>query len=146
MVVVQLPRHGRLFVALWTATHQAPLSFTISWNLLRCMSIELVMLSNNLILCLPFCCLQSFTASGSFPMSWLFSLVGQSIGASASALVFPINIQGWFPLRLIGLLSWHFKGLSRVFPGTTIHKHLFFGTQPSLWSNSHICTWLLAKP
>ena len=93
-----------------------------------------------------FCCLQPFTASGSFPMSWLFSSVGQSFGASASALVFPINIQGWFPLGFINLLSWQFKGFSRVFSGTTIQKHQFFSVQASLVSNSHICTWLLANP
>ena len=87
--------------------------------------------------------LQSFPASGSFPMSWLFPSGGQSIGASASASVFPKNIQGWFPLGQTGLNSLHSKGLSRVFSSTTVQNHQFFGTQPSLWSNSHIHTWLL---
>ena len=88
-------------------------------------------------------CLQSFPASGSFPMNQLFTSGGQSIGASASASVFPINIQGWFPLGLTGLISLQSKGLSRVFSSTMIWKSQFFGTQSSLWSSSHICTWLL---
>ena len=89
-------------------------------------------------------CPQSFLASGSFPMSRLFVPGSQSIGASASAL--PMNIQGWFPSGLTGLISLLSKRLSRVFSGTTIQKHQFFGTQPSLWSNSHIHTWRLEKP
>ena len=89
-------------------------------------------------------CLQLFPVSESFPMSWLFASGGQSIGASASASVFPMNIQDWFPLGLTSWISLQSKGLSRVF-NTTIQKHLFFGAQPSLWSNSHISTWLLEK-
>ena len=91
-------------------------------------------------------CLQFSPASGSFPMSQLFASGGQSIGASASALVLPMNIQGWSSLVLIGLISLLSKGLSRVFSSTTIWKHQFFGAQPSLWSHSHIDTWLLGKP
>ena len=90
--------------------------------------------------------LQSFPASGSFQMSWLFISGGQSIGASASTSVLPKNIQDWFPLGLTSLLSLQFKGLSRVFSNTTVRKHQFFSTQPSLWSNSHIHTSLLEKP
>ena len=71
---------------------------------------------------------------------------GQSIGASASASVLPVNIQDWFPLGLTGFISLLSKGLWRVFSSTTVRKHQFFSTQPSLWSNSHICTWLLEKP
>ena len=70
---------------------------------------------------------------------------GQSIGASVSATVLPMNIQGWFPLGLTGLISLLSKRLSRVFSNTTIGRHQFFGPQPSLWSNSHIRTWLLEK-
>ena len=70
-------------------------------------------------------------------------LGGQSIGASASASVLPMNIQDWFPLGWTGLISLLSKGLSRVFSSTTVWKHHFFGAQPSLWSISHICTWLL---
>ena len=91
-----------------------------------------------------FSCPQSFPASRSFPMSQLFTSGGQSI--EASALVLPMNIQGWFPLGLAGLISLQSKGLSIVFSSTTIWKHQFFSAQPSLWSNSHIHTWLLEKP
>ena len=77
-------------------------------------------------------CLQSFLASGSFPMSWLFTSGGQSIEASASVL--PVNSQGWFPLGLTGFISLQSKGLSEVFSSTTIQKHQFFSAQPSLWS------------
>ena len=90
--------------------------------------------------------LQSFPASGSFPMSQLFSSGGQSTGASASASVLPMTIQDWFPLGLIGLISLKSKGLSRIFSYTTVQKHQFIGAQPSLWSNFHIHTWLLEKP
>ena len=91
-------------------------------------------------------CLQSFPASGSFLMSQLFTSGGQSIGASASASVLPMNIQDWFPLGLTGLISLQCKGFSRVFFNTTAEKHPFFGAQLSLWSNSHSHTWLLEKP
>ena len=76
-------------------------------------------------------------------MSWLFKSDGQSVGASVS--VFPMNILGWFLLGLTGLISLLSKGFSRVFSSTTIWKHQFFGTQPSLWSNSHVHTQLLEK-
>ena len=79
-------------------------------------------------------------------MSQLFASGGQSIGASALASVLSMNIQGWSPLGLTGWISLQSKGLSRVFSNTTVQKHQFFGTQPSLWSDSHICTWLLEKP
>ena len=120
-----------------TVACQASLSFTISWNLLKLMSIELVMPSNNLILCRPFSsCLQSFPASGSFPVSQLITSGGQSVGALASASVLPMTIQGWFASGLTGLISLLSKGLSRVFLSTTILKYQFFGAQLSLWSNS----------
>ena len=79
--------------------------------------------------------LQSFPASGSFLMSQFFTSGGQSIGASASASVLPMNSQGWFPLRLTGLISLQSKGLSRVFSSTTVQKHKFCSAQLSLWSN-----------
>ena len=129
------------------AACQTSLSFTISQSLLRFMSIESMMLSNHLILCCPLSfCLQSFLVSESFPVSQLFASGGQGIGASASASVLPMNIQGWFPLGLTGLISLRSKGLSTVFSSTTVQKHSFFSTQPSLWSSSHICTWLLKEP
>ena len=91
-------------------------------------------------------CPQSLPASGSFPVSWLFTSRGQSTGASASASAIPVNSQGWFPLGWTGLISLLSKGLSRVFSSTTIWKHQFFDTQPALCSNSHIHTWLLERP
>ena len=126
----------------WTAAFQASLSF-VSWSLLKLMSIESVMPSNHLILCLPLLLLPSvFHSIRSFPISQLFTSGGQSIGASVSVL--PMNTQVWFPLWLTGLISLLSQGLSRVFSNTTVWK--FFGAQPSLWSNFHICTWLLEKP
>ena len=83
-------------------------------------------------------CLQSFPASGSFPMNRLFTSGGQSIGASASTSVLPMSIQCCFPLGLTGFISLLSEGLSRVFSSTTIRKHQFFSAQPSLWSNSHV--------
>ena len=83
-------------------------------------------------------CPQSCPASGSFPVNWLFASGGQTIRASALVSVFPMNIQDWFSLGLTGLISLLFKGLSRVFSNTTVRKHQFFGSQPSLWSNSYI--------
>ena len=90
-------------------------------------------------------CLQSFPASGSFLMSQLFSSDGRSIGASASASVFPMNIPDWFPLGLTGLISLLSKGLSRIFSNITFQKHQFFVAQLSSQSNSHTYTWLLEK-
>ena len=95
---------------------------------------------------LPFSsCLQSFPASGPFPVSHFFASGGQSIGASGLASVLPMNIQDWFPLGWTCLISLQSKGLSRVFSNTTVQRHQFFGAQLSLWSNSHILTWLLEK-
>ena len=79
-------------------------------------------------------------------LSLLFASGGQSIGASASTSVLPVNIQGWFPLGLSGWISLQSKGLSRIFSSTTVQKHQFFGTQLYLWPSSHIHTWLLEKP
>ena len=93
---------------------------------------------------IPFSCPQYFPALWSFPVSQLFTSGGQSIGALASVL--PMNIHGWFPLGLTGLISLLSKGLSRVFSSTTFWKHQFLGSQLSLWSSSHIHTWLLEKP
>ena len=90
-------------------------------------------------------CLQPFPASRSFPMRWVFTPGDLGIGVSASASVLPMNIQGWFPLGSTGLTSLLSKRLSRVFSSTTVQKHQYFGAQPSFWSNSHICTWLLEK-
>ena len=144
IVVVQSLSSVQLFVTLWTAAHKASLSFTISRSLLKLMSIELVMSPNHLVLCCPLLLSQSSPASGFLPVSWLFASGSQSTGVSA--LVLPMNIQGWFPLGLTGLISLLSKGLSIVFFSITVQKHQFFGAQPSLWSSSHLHTWLLEKP
>ena len=88
--------------------------------------------------------LHSFPASESFSVSQLLTSGGQSIGALASNI--PVNIQGWVPLGLTGLISLLSKRLSRVLSNTTVRRHQFFSTQPSLWSNSHIHTWRLEEP
>ena len=107
---------------------------------------KLVMPSNHLILCHPLLLPQSFPESRSFPISQFFTSGRQCIGVSASASVLPMNIQDWFPLGLTGWIPLQSKGLSRVFSNTTVQQHQFFSTQLSLWSNSHIHTWLLEKP
>ena len=133
VVLVQLLSHLLLFATPWTVACPASLSFTeLNRWCHPTISSSVTPLS------------QSFPASRSFPVSWLFVPAGQSIGASASGL--PANIQGWYPLGLTGLLCLLSRELSRVFSSTTIQKHQFFGTRPSLWSNSHICTWLLKRP
>jgi len=96
------------------------------------------MSSNYLFLCHPLLLLPSVFPNESFPMSRLFAPGGQSIGPSASTSVLWMNIQGWFPLGLTGLISLLSKGLLREFFSTTVYKHQFFNTQPSLWSSSHI--------
>ena len=135
----------RLFATWLTAACQASLSLSNFQSLLKLMCIELVISSTISSSVSPFSsCLQSFPASGSFPMNQFFASGGPSIGASASVL--PMNIQDWFPLVLTGLISLQSKGLSRVFSNTTVQKRQFFGAQLSLWSNSHIHTWQLEKP
>ena len=138
--------HVRLFVTPWIAAHQASLSITNSWSLIKLMSIESVMPSNHLILCHPLSSLpQSLPASVSFPMSQLFAGGGQSIGVSALASFLPMNTQDWSPSEWTGWISLKSKRLSRVFSNTTVQKHQFFGIQLSSRSNSHIHTWPLEK-
>ena len=144
---VQLLSHGQLFVTPRTAAHQASQSITKSQSLLKLMSIKSwchPTISSSVV---PFSsCLQSFPASGSFPMCQLSASSGQSTGVSALASFLPKKSQGWSPLEWTGWISLQFKGLSRVFSNTTVQKHQLFGAQLSLWSNSHIHTWLLEKP
>ena len=148
--IVQSLRCVWLFATPWTAACQVSLPFTISQSLLKLMSIESVMPSNHLILFCPlllrpsiFPSIRVFSNESALcirqPKYWSFSV---SPSNEYSGLIF----QGWFPLGLIGLISLTSKGHSRVFSGTTVWKHQFFGTWPSLWSNSHIHTWLLEKP
>ena len=129
----------QLLIRVWhfatpcTAAHQASLSLTNSWSLLKLMSIESVMLSNHLLLCRPSLIMSSvFPASGSFPESQFFASGGQNIGVSASASVLQMNIQDGFPLRWTGWISLQSKGLSGVFSNTTVQKHQFFNAQLSL--------------
>ena len=146
-VAVQSLSHVWFFVTPWTTVHQASLSFTISHSLLKLMSIQLVMPSNHLILChslllLPsiFPSIKVFSNESAlhikWPKYWSFSF---SISPSN-------DYSGLISFTLTGLISLQSKGLSRVFSNTTVWKHQFFGTHPSLRSNSHICTWLLGKP
>ena len=97
--------HVQLFATPWTAACQASLSFTITQSLVKPMSIESVMPSNHLILCHPFLLLPSVFPRVFSRVSWLFASCGQSIGASVSASVLPMNIEGWFPLGLTGWIS-----------------------------------------
>ena len=142
-VVAQSLSHVQLFTTPWTVARQASLSFTVSQSLLKLTSIESWCHLTISFSVAPFSsCLRSFPASGSFPVSWLFPSLGKSIGAAASRSVLTMNTQSWFPLGLTNLISLLSKGLS----STTIRKHQFLSAQPSLWSNSHILTWLLEKP
>ena len=112
-------------------------SYPLSWWCHPTISSSLVPFSS---------CLQSFPASGSFPMSQLFTWGGQSTGVSALGSVLPMNTQDWLPLEWTGWISLQSKGLSRVFSNTTVRNHQFFGAQLSSQSNSHIHPWLLEKP
>ena len=145
--LVQLLSHVRLFATPWTATCQASLSITNSQSLLRLMSIELVKPSNHLILCylllLPTSNCPSIRVFSNesvlhirWPKYWSFSFN-----------ISPSNeYSDWFPLGWTGWISLQSKGLARVFSNTTVQKHQFFSAQLSLYSNSHIHTWLLEKP
>ena len=134
-VAVTLLSHVRLFENLWTTARLASVSFTFSWNLLKLMSIELGMLSSLSSSAALFSfCFQSFPASGSLPVSRLFVSDSQSIGASASASVFPMNIQSWFPLVLTGLISLQSKlWYALVFPNILYLLPALI--PPSLWSS-----------
>ena len=144
---VQLLNHVQIFVTPWTAACTAPClsptlgvysnSYPFSQSCHPTISFSVIPFSSHL---------QSSPASGSFLMSQFFSSGGQNIGVSPSASVLPMNIQDWYPLGLTGLISLQAKGLARVFSNTTTGKHQFFSTQSSLWSNSHIHTWLMGKP
>ena len=114
-----------------------PNSYSLRWWCFPTISSSVVPFSS---------CPKSFPESGFFQMNQLFTSGGQSIGVSASTLVFPMNKQDWSFLRWTGWISLQFKGLSSIFSNTTVLKHQFFGAQLSLYSNSHIHTWPLGKP
>ena len=146
VIVVQLLSHVWLCLPHWLQHVRLPCP-SLSQSLLRLMSIKSMMLSNHLILWHPLLLLPSiFPNIRVFFTEWALHIKWPMIGASASASVLLMYIQDWFPLGLTGLISLQSKGLSRVFSCTTIWKHQFFSTQPSLWSNSHIHTWLLKIP
>ena len=119
----------------WPAAHFASLSFTISQSLLKLMFIESAMPSKHINLLSPSPPLNISKQQDLF--QWFGSL---------HQVVLPVNSQDWSPLELTGLISLQSKGLSSVFSNTTVQKHQFFSTQPSLWPNSHIRTWLLETP
>ena len=122
-----------LFATPWAAAHQASLSITNSWSLLKLMFMESVMPSNHFIFCCPLLLLPSiFLSIRVFSNESVVRSGDQSIGASASASVLPMKIQDWFPLGWAGWISLQSKGLSRVFSNTTVQKHQFFSAQLSL--------------
>ena len=125
-------RHVRFFATLWTAASQASLSITNSWSFLKLMYIESVMPSNHLILSCPLLLPSVFRSIRVFSKESVLCIRWPSIGVSASASVFPMTVQDWFPLGLTGLISLQTKGLSIVFSNTTVQKHQFFGAQLSL--------------
>ena len=130
--------HVQLFVTPWTEAHKASLSITNSQTSLKLMSLNWwchPTISSSVI---PFTShLQSFSVSGSFQMSQFFTSGGQSIGVSASTSVLPMNTQDWSHLGWIGWISLQSKGLSRVFPSTTVRKHQFFSAQLSTLTFPH---------
>ena len=129
----------------WTIAHQASLSCTISRSLLKVMSVESMISSNYLVLCHPLLLMPSIFSSIRVFFNELALCIRWPQYWSLSFSISPSNnIQGWFPLGFTGLISLLSKGLSRVF-STTVWKHQFFSAQPSLWSSSHICTWLLGN-
>ena len=147
VVVVESISHVGLFQISRTAACQAPLSSTISWSLLKLMSIESMMLSNHLIFCRPLLLLPSIFRSISvfsnesalcirWPKYWSFRFSNSPSNEHSGLISFRIDL---FHLLAV-------KGLSRVFSSTTDRNHQFFTAKPSLWSNSHIHTWLLEKP
>ena len=146
-VVVQSLNHVPLFTTPWTAAYQAFLSFTISQSLLKIKSIESIMPSNHLILCHPLLPLLSIFPSIRvfsnelalyirWPKYWSFSFSISPSNEYSELVSFRID---WFYLLAV-------QGTLKVFSSTTVQKHQFFSAQPSLWSSSHIHTWLLEKP
>ena len=131
---------------LMAAARQASLSFTTSLSFLKLISVELVMPFNHLVLCRPLLLHSIFPSIRVFSNELALCIRWPKYWSFSFTSVLPMNIQDWFPLGLTGWISLQSKGLSRVFSNTTVQKHQFFSTQPSLWSNSHIHTWLWEKP
>ena len=145
VAAVQSLNRVQLFATPWTAVPQASLSFPISWSFLK--NIESVMPSNNLIFYHPLLLLPSiFPSMRVFSNELALHIRWPKYWSFSFSISPPMNIQDLFPLGLTGLISLLSKGLSRIFSSATIWKHQFFDSEPSLWSNSHIHTWLLEKP
>ena len=142
---IQSISHFPLFATPWNTAHQAFLSINNSWSLPKLMSIKLMKPSNHLILCHPLLLLPPIFSSIRVLSSESALRIRCHIGASVSASVLPVNIQGWFPLGLTGFISLLSKGLSRVFFSITVWKHQLFSTQLSLWFNSYIHMGVLEK-
>ena len=124
-----------------TAAHQASLSITNPWSLLKLMSIESVMPPNHLILCHPLLLpLSSFPSIRVFSNESAFHIRWSKCWSFSFSTVLPMSIQDCFPLGWTGWISFQSKGLSRVFSNTTVQKHQFFGAQLSSQSNFHIHT------
>ena len=132
-----------LFATSWTTTHQAPLSSTVSQRSLKFVSIEFVMLSNHLVLCLLLLLWSSIFHQGLFQWVSFSQQVAKVLELQHPIL--PMNIQDWFPLGLTGLVSLLSMGLSRVFSNTAVQKYQFFRAQLPLWFTCHIHTWLLER-
>ena len=136
-IVVQLPSHVWLFDSMDCSTPGLPVPHHLPVCLNSCplhwWCHPVISFSDALF---SFC-LQSFPASGTFPVSQQFASDDQNTGASASTSILLMSVQGWFPLRLTGLISLMSMGLSGVFSSTTVWRHQFFGVLPSLWSSSH---------
>ena len=146
VIAVHLLSHVRLFATPWTAARQPSLSFTISWSLLKLMSIKSVKPSNHLILCRPLLLPSIFPSIKVFSSESVLHIRWPEYWSFSFSIWPSMNIQGWFPLGWTGLISLQSKGFSRVFPNTTVQKHQFFGTQLSSPSNSHLHAWPLEKP
>ena len=144
IVVVQSPSHVQLCDPMGCSM-PGSLSFTISQSLLKLTSVESMIPPNHLMLCHLLLLPSIFPSIKVFSNESALHICGRIIGVSALASVLPMNIQDWYPLGLTGWISLQSKGISRVFSSTTVWKHQFFSAQPSLWSDSHIRTWLLEK-
>ena len=143
--VLQSLNHVRLFVTPWTVACQASLSFIISQSLLKLMSIESVMPSNHLILCCPLLLPSIFPSIRGFSNELALHIRWSKYWSFSFSISLSNKYSELISFRLTGLTS-QSKGLSRVFSNTTVRKHQFFSAQSSLWSNSHIHTWLLETP
>ena len=146
LIVIQLLSHVWLFVTLWIAVCQPPLSSNVSSSLLKFMSTELVMLSNHLILCHPLLLLPSFLAPGSFSVTQLFASGSQNWSWSVSFSISPSKENsGLISSRTDWLHPLAVQGTLKSLLHTTVQKHQFFIVQPSLWSDSYICTMATGK-